>query len=163
MQFTVDTDLAIAGVALGLVAIVMAAPPLLQMLYGRPRLDFSFDEFTGPDDDGKQLLIAMKNKRTESRFLRKIGVERTVGTVLAYFDIQEQGTKRFVKKRRFGTSALRPDTGEWASRSRDSRLYARYFNRSHQRSCYMHHRSEIRRARTHRSRGLHRFCDNHLW
>jgi hypothetical protein len=96
MQFTVDTVLGIAGVVLGFVAIVMAAPPLLQMIYGRPRLEFAADEFTDPD--GKQLLIAIKNKRTESRFLRKIGVERAIGNVLAYFDIQEQGTKRFIKK-----------------------------------------------------------------
>jgi hypothetical protein len=98
MQFTVDTDLAIVGIVIGLIAVVIAVPPLLQMLYGRPRLEFSFDEFTGPNDDGKQLLIAIKNKRTESRLLRKIGVERTVGNVLAYFDIQEQGTNRFIKK-----------------------------------------------------------------
>jgi hypothetical protein len=96
MQFTGDIDLAIAGIVLGLMAIVMAAPPLLQMLYGRPRLEFAANEFTG--SDGKQLLIAIKNKKIESRFLRKIGVERVIGNVLTYFDIQEQGTKRFIKK-----------------------------------------------------------------
>ena len=37
MQFTVDTDLAIAGIVLGLVAIAMATPPLFQMVWGRPR------------------------------------------------------------------------------------------------------------------------------
>jgi hypothetical protein len=35
MQFTVDIDLAIVGIVLGLVAVLMAAPPLVQMLYGR--------------------------------------------------------------------------------------------------------------------------------
>jgi hypothetical protein len=98
MGFTVDTAVAVAvvGVALGLVAIAMAAPPLLQMVYGRPRLEFAAEEFTGPD--GKQLIIGIKNQRTASRFLRKLGVEREIGNVIAYLDIQEQGTKRFVKK-----------------------------------------------------------------
>ena len=96
MQFTVDAALAIVGIVLSLAAIVMAAPPLLQMLCGRPRLEFAADEFTGPD--GKQLLITIKNKRIDSRFLRKIGVERVIGNVLAYFDIQEQGTNKFIKK-----------------------------------------------------------------
>jgi hypothetical protein len=96
MQFTVDTGLAVAGVVLAVVTIIMAAPPLLQMFYGRPRLEFAVDEFTDPD--GKQLIIHIKNGSTKNRFLRKIGVEREIGDVIAYFDIQEQGTNRFVKK-----------------------------------------------------------------
>jgi hypothetical protein len=95
MQFTVDTGLAVAGVVLAVVAIVMAAPPLLQMIYGRPRLEFDYQEFTGTD--GKQLIIRIKNQVT-NRLLRKLGVERETGDVLAYFNIQEQGTNRFVKK-----------------------------------------------------------------
>jgi hypothetical protein len=95
MQFTVDTDLAIVGIVLGFAAVVMAAPPLLQMIYGRPRLEFEPQEFTGPD--GKQLLVGMKNTSTR-RLLRKIGVERTTGNVHGYFDIQEQGKKKFIKK-----------------------------------------------------------------
>jgi hypothetical protein len=75
--------------------IVMAAPPLLQMIYGRPRLEFDCQEFTGTD--GKQLIIRIKNQVT-NRLLRKLGVEREAGDILAYFDIQEQGTNRFVKK-----------------------------------------------------------------
>jgi hypothetical protein len=34
MQFTVDTDLAIAGIVIGLIAVVVAVPPLLQMICG---------------------------------------------------------------------------------------------------------------------------------
>ena len=100
MAFTLDTGLAVAGVVLGLAAIIMAAPPLLQMIYGRPRLEFAADEFTGPD--GKQLLIHIKNESTKSRFLRKIGVERQIGDIIAYIDIQEQGTNKFIKKHVFG-------------------------------------------------------------
>ncbi len=96
MHFTIDTDLAIVGILIGVLALAMAAPPLLQLLYGRPQLEFSVDEFTGPD--GKQLLIAIKNKGTRNLLLKRMGVEREVGNILAYFDIQEQGTNRFVKK-----------------------------------------------------------------
>lgn len=95
MQLTVDTALGIAGVAISLGAAAMAGPPLLEMIYGRPRLEFGAEEFTDPD--GKQLLIGMKNKITGRR-LRRIGVERTNGDLLGYFDIQEQGTNRFIKK-----------------------------------------------------------------
>lgn len=96
MSFAIDTDLAIVGIGIGLAAVAMAVPPLFQMIFGRPQLEFTADEFTGPD--GKLLLIAVKNKKTKSRFLRKIGVEREVGNLLAYLDIQEQGTGRFVAK-----------------------------------------------------------------
>jgi hypothetical protein len=88
--------LGIVGIVIGLVALAVAIPPLFQMLYGRPRLEFLTDEFTGPD--GKSLLIAIKNQPTRSRFLRKIGVEREIGNVLAYLDIQQQGTGLFVAK-----------------------------------------------------------------
>jgi hypothetical protein len=44
----------------------------------------------------------VKNSRRKSRFLRKIGVEREIGNVLAYLDIQEQGTNRFIRKDIFG-------------------------------------------------------------
>jgi hypothetical protein len=95
MGFTLDTGLAVAGIVLALIGIVMALPPLLQMFCGRPELEFSADEFTGPD--GKQLIIHFKNKST-SRLLRKFGVERTIGNVLGFFDIQEQGTNKFIQK-----------------------------------------------------------------
>jgi hypothetical protein len=93
----------------------MAAPPLLQMAYGRPRLEFAADEFTGPD--GKQLIIAIKNQSTRSRLLRRLGVEREIGNVIAYFDVQEQGTKRFLKKDVFGLLHCAP--------TRESGLLAR--------------------------------------
>jgi hypothetical protein len=47
MQFTVDTGLAVAGVALGFVTVGMAAPPLSRMIYDRSQLDIAADEFTG--------------------------------------------------------------------------------------------------------------------
>jgi hypothetical protein len=96
MLFTIDTALAIVGIVIGLAAVAMAIPPLFQMIFGRPQLEFKADEFAGPD--GKLLLIGVKNERIKSRFLRKIGVEREVGNLLAYLDIQEQGTGKFVAK-----------------------------------------------------------------
>jgi hypothetical protein len=89
-----DHWLAIVGVALGLLAIAMAIPPMLQMMFGRPKLEFKPDEFT--DENGKMLLLGIKNRATG--FLRRLGVEREMGNVLAYFDIQEQGSKRFFLK-----------------------------------------------------------------
>jgi hypothetical protein len=91
-----DHWLAIVGVVLGLLAIAIAVPPLLQMVFGRPKLEFKPDEFM--DENGKMLLLAIKNKPTANRFLRRLGVEREMGNVLAYFDIQEQGSRRFFLK-----------------------------------------------------------------
>jgi hypothetical protein len=89
-----DHWLAIIGVALGVAAIVMAAPPLFQMFFGRPRLAFEAQDFTG--SDGRILVIAIKNPPIRNRFLRSIGVEREFGDVIAFFDIQELGTGRIV-------------------------------------------------------------------
>jgi hypothetical protein len=97
MHFTVDTDLAIVGIVIGLIAVVIALPPLLQMVCGRPHLEFEAQEFMGPDGS-KQLIIAIKNKMIENSLLRKIGVERVSGDITASFDIQEQGTGKFIQK-----------------------------------------------------------------
>jgi len=97
VHFTVDTALAIVGIVLGLVAIAMAVPPMFQMLYGRPQLEFATDEVHVADGAGKVLLIAITNKKTENRFLQMIGVEREIGNVLAYFNIQDE-THNFIAK-----------------------------------------------------------------
>jgi hypothetical protein len=89
-----DHWLAIFGVILGVAAMVMAAPPLFQMFFGRPRLRFEADDFTGPD--GRILVIAIKNPPVRNRILRFLGVEREYGDVIAFFDIQELGTGRIV-------------------------------------------------------------------
>jgi hypothetical protein len=74
----------------------MAAPPIFQMLWGRPDLDVYTDEFAGTD--GKVLLVAIKNKLLRNKFLLSIGVEREIGNVQVFFDIQEQGTGKFIAK-----------------------------------------------------------------
>ena len=54
-------------------------PPLLQMIYGRPQLEFAADEFTGPDSKANSLIVGIKNQRTGSQLLRTLGVEREIG------------------------------------------------------------------------------------
>jgi hypothetical protein len=89
-----DHWLAIAGVILGVLAIVMAIPPLFQMFFGRPKLTFEADDFTGPD--GRILVINAKNDPVRNRFLRWLGVERESTELLAFFDIQELGTGKIL-------------------------------------------------------------------
>jgi hypothetical protein len=94
MQFTIDTDLAIVGTILGLVAIVLAVPPLLQMLFGRAVFSFEADDFTGPD--GRILVLAIKNQPVKGRLLRWMGVEREAADIIAFFGVQEHGTNKII-------------------------------------------------------------------
>lgn len=89
-----DHWLAIVGVVLGVAAIVMGVPPLFQMFFGRTRLTFEADDFTGTD--GRILVIAIRNPPVANRFLRFIGVERETSDVTGFFDIQELGTQKIV-------------------------------------------------------------------
>lgn len=89
-----DHWLAIIGMALGVAAIIMAAPPLFQMLFGRTRLTFEADDFTGTD--ARILVIAIKNPPVNNRFLRLIGVERETSDITGFFDIQELGTGKVI-------------------------------------------------------------------
>src|SRR6266849_1229537 len=95
MHFTIDTDLAIVGIILGLVAIAMAVSPFAQMIWGRPELKFDFSEFTG---DRKMLVCTIKNERVKNRFLRWIGVRREKGELQAFISIKEQGTNKYIAK-----------------------------------------------------------------
>jgi hypothetical protein len=87
----------IASFVVGVIALavgVMAIPTILQMFFGRPRLIFEADDFTGPE--GRILVIAIKNPPITNRFLRFVGVERETGDVIVFFDIQELGTGRLL-------------------------------------------------------------------
>lgn len=88
--------LGIIGIVIGVVSFAVAVPPFIQIWYGRPELFLGVDDFTGPD--GKTLFITMRNKTTSGRFLKMLGVTREVGDVTADFDIQEQGTNKFIVK-----------------------------------------------------------------
>jgi hypothetical protein len=94
MQFAIDTELAIVGTILGLVAIVLAVPPLLQMFFGRADFTFEADDFTGPD--GRILVLAIKNEPVKGRFLRWMGVEREAADIIAFFGVQEHGTNKII-------------------------------------------------------------------
>jgi hypothetical protein len=76
------------------VAVAMAIPPLFQMMFGRPRLTFEADEFTGPE--ARILVLAIKNQPVKNRFLKWLGVERESGDIIAFFDIQELGTGKIL-------------------------------------------------------------------
>ena len=89
------TALGFAGLVVGVPALVIAISPFVQLIWGRPSLELSPDEFTG--SEGKILIIKIKNQQTK-KFLHRIGVERETGYVQASFDIQEQGTNKFVVK-----------------------------------------------------------------
>jgi hypothetical protein len=81
---------------IALVVGIMAIPTILQMFFGRPRLTFEADEFTGPE--GRILTIAIKNQPVKNRFLRFVGVEREAGDLIAFFDVQELGTGRILAR-----------------------------------------------------------------
>jgi hypothetical protein len=86
-----------ASFVIGVIALVvgiMAIPTILQMFYGRPKLAFEADDFTGPE--GRILLIKITNQPVKNRFLRFVGVEREAGDLMGFFDIQELGTGRIL-------------------------------------------------------------------
>ena len=82
------------GVAIGLPALVMAVPPFIQMVFGRPDLEVGYENFTG--SDAKQLMVTLKNKTISGKHLRQIKVERETGDVMAHFHIRDAGTHKFV-------------------------------------------------------------------
>jgi hypothetical protein len=90
MDFTIDTHLAIGGIVLGVIAITMATPPLLQMIWGRPKLEIGqADPIVA--DNHKMLFIMITNIPVTNRFLKFLGVEREIGHVGVTFDIRRIG------------------------------------------------------------------------
>jgi hypothetical protein len=98
-----------ASFVIGIIALlvgIMAIPTILQMFFGRPRLTFEADDFTG--SEGRILVLAIKNQPVTNRFLRLVGVEREAGDVIAFFDIQEMGTGRIVTRAVTGLLSCAP-------------------------------------------------------
>jgi len=85
----------IAGLLIGIIGL-MALPTVFQMIFGRPRLSFWTDEFTGPD--GRILLFAFKNEEVSNWLLRMLRVEREARDVQVFFNVQEQGTHKIIVK-----------------------------------------------------------------
>jgi hypothetical protein len=86
----------LAGLIVGVIALIFGVACFLQVYCGRPALKFEADEFTGTE--GRILVLAIKNQPVKNPILKLCRVTREVGNVLAYLDIQEQGTKKFVKR-----------------------------------------------------------------
>jgi hypothetical protein len=84
----------IASLIIGIVALALAVPTVLQMYFGRPRLAITSDDFTG--SEGRILVVSIKNAPV--RLLRWLGVEREAGDVTAFIDIQEQGSNRYLER-----------------------------------------------------------------
>jgi hypothetical protein len=85
----------IASLIVGIIGLA-ALPTVFQMVFGRPRLSFWTEEFTGPD--GRILLFALKNEEVKNWLLRLLRVEREARDVQVFFSVQEQGTKKKIVK-----------------------------------------------------------------
>lgn len=80
------------GVALGTPALIMAVPPFVQMLWGRPKIRLAFDASM---QEGSNLLIcAIHNLRVRNKLLKKLGVMRSETYLTSTFDIREHGTNK---------------------------------------------------------------------
>jgi hypothetical protein len=94
MSFDWGIVLGIAGVAIGLPALVLAVSPFCQMIWGRPKLKIEFVDFTGTD--GKDLMCSILNEPIRSRFLKLARVRREAGDLNASFDLSEEGSRRLL-------------------------------------------------------------------
>jgi hypothetical protein len=85
-----DTKLAIAGIGLAVVALVVAVPPFIQMLWGRPRISVRFTESM---EGAGQCLLCVIHSYPVAKSLEAIGVKRDSTRVFVSFDIRKHGTK----------------------------------------------------------------------
>ena len=82
------------GVVIGLPALVLAVSPFCQMIWGRPKIEIDFVDFTGPE--GKDLICSIYNAPVTNRLLKFVRVRRETGDLNAAFDIIEEGSNRAV-------------------------------------------------------------------
>lgn len=79
---------------IGVAAFLMAAQPLIQVVWGRPKLEADFDDWVDPQGS-KFLEASLINIPVTSRWLKRLGVRRdTIGEVTAFFKIFEVGSER---------------------------------------------------------------------
>jgi hypothetical protein len=84
----------VAALVIGAVATIIAVPPFLQMIYGRPKILVRFDESV---EQGANLLICnIYNRPITNWFLKKIGVARNATDVFASFNVRELGTNEIL-------------------------------------------------------------------
>lgn len=99
MEFS-DRFIGESGLAISVVALLLAIPPMLQMIFGRPKIRIKFDSSF---EQGAQLLICnIYNMPIRNWFLKNMGITRDATDVYASFDLREHGTKKIV------ASAFRP-------------------------------------------------------
>jgi hypothetical protein len=92
--FDLNFWIGIAALVVAFAALLLALPPLLQMICGRPRVKIKFDVTT--EQNAKFLLCAVYNLPIRQRLLKTLGVTRSPTEIFAAFDIREHGTKKIV-------------------------------------------------------------------
>jgi hypothetical protein len=91
-----DTWLAITGIAIGVVALMMAAPPLFQMIWGKPKVSAKFEVSNLEPSGGKQLRCYISNTPVQNRFLNAMGVVRQPIEIFAIYSIYEFGSNKCI-------------------------------------------------------------------
>src|SRR5713101_899603 len=87
---------AVAAAIIGGVAFIMAAPSVLQMIWGRPQVRYEFDRLV--EGQQRALIVFLKNPPIkESSILDRIWVHReTVQSLVIQFSISEVGSNTIV-------------------------------------------------------------------
>jgi hypothetical protein len=95
VHFGFDTWLGIAGIIIAVVALAMATPPFLQMMFGDPRIRVTFEGGAGHRTEGG-LFCLIQNEPIDNLFLRSCGVERQGTNIVGHFSIYKYGTPELV-------------------------------------------------------------------
>jgi hypothetical protein len=76
------------GIILAGLGVIMTAPTIFQMIWGKPRVDISFEDVDDPN--GKSLQVFFNNPPVRNKLLRFLGVRReTVQSLTVQFRISE--------------------------------------------------------------------------
>lgn len=83
------------GIMFAAVGLVMAAPTIFQMVWGRPLVRVRFDR--GVEDGERLLPMYLENPPVKNRLIKRLGVRRqTVQSLTAQFQISEVGSRRII-------------------------------------------------------------------
>jgi hypothetical protein len=93
MEFS-DRFIGESGLVISVVALLLAIPPMLQMIFGRPKIRIAV---ASSFEQGAQLLIcSIYNMPIRNWFLNKIGIARSATDVFVLFDVREHGTNKII-------------------------------------------------------------------
>ena len=84
----------IIGIVIATAALVMAIPPFLDLVCGKPSIRLSFAD--SAEQGAKFLLGRIDNRPIMSAFLKAMGITRADARVFATFDIREHGTNKIL-------------------------------------------------------------------